>query len=513
MADRPTRYAGRGPLSLGFALALTSAACSDAAWRFDLSGLDAGPKLVLVLDEQRNLQRTFGPLATGPGPLLDLELDAGEESILLGLPEEVLSSAHGEVLEPSLTVVSGAPAAPTAAGAELLLLEPLPERSTFHRADAEGHLERLDTADVDLLRARLVLLRRVDTEPCPPPVTDLRLRSEAGPFDGLATGIKPHVRGVSVLEDDVRMVLESGYLVRSVGGAPPASAADVLSVAATDPGHYFTKMLRLGPDDWLVVGGKYEVGRVWHARVTRSGLEWVGSSTVASAGWYLVAITEADDRLIVADRQGGVFSTSKETPLGPWATIRESDASLSEGGDVYEDVRLPRGAAPAGAVVVGIESQLLVLEGLSNWAPLTTLVAPKGRRTGLESMFWDARGRLWLGTEGGDLLYVENGEPHWMERARPPRLAGCATLAQAVESVFLEQEVQGIVEANGHILVAFNRCDALWSLRSEDLCPGLVLESGREPGRSHSPPNDLALENDTLCLGTTEGLLLEAELK
>lgn len=477
---------------------------------FDVSGLDDGVAFLTVFDPVGTLTEAQGPFRiedgrVGGGTGRDRGLESNEEAQVLWMEaDEAMAHEAGAVRYESLHILgSGSPLAPKQEGAELVLQSVLPPSARLYGAGPAEVVERSDPERV----AQLRLQRRVDTEPCPPPIG--RFEHFGGPDDpNQLSNLSREERILSVLEvPDGVVAVSNSWLVLARRGevAPthdPQAEAPRRTIRVGQLGASSLEAV-VGLDDatFLVLGNQGGDGRGWVFQSSPAGLTELQRFTLP---FSVVEGARAPDdtTLYVVDASGVVHQAPGVD--GPWTSISEA------GTWSRSNQRLAVG--PLGRVARSSAGVVDVLGGPGWTAPsrVVTPSHPDDPREVYTALQWvgDA---VWAGRNDGQLFVATSSSGHFVARPQPPRLVRCARDPQPVDGLWLEESIRGLEVVDGHALVLFRQCSAVWSLRQPDQCAGVGPWVDDAPARLHDALVELHVGQRAVYMAGNRGLLLAAE--
>lgn len=465
--------------------------------RFDLRGLQ-GPAALVRVSEDNRLVRSLGVFRIVEGRAsealdLDGEVPGGDRSRLLLLPEP--SSDLGPLLW-SRSEVRDRVEPATMAGSQLGFDFPLEPATTRVLGPADGPPREVPAVETAELLSRIRLRLEVETEPCPPPLPSL------SPFsppvfpeaDQAVVGLDPRGYPDALIVGHRRRVaaVDREGLIDS---QPLPSRKAILEGFAALPGG---KLLAFG-------GLPYERpapevgGWIWTLERVEGRL--VQGPPAAVLPIRLMDLVHFQNRLLALDFEGTLYAAPEMA--GPWTKLADGLAPPID----VEDRSLVRG--PDDQLVRVLNSAITPVPGATPSWPIHQFNAQDLGPTGIEAAAFDPQGHLWVATERADLFHFDGETSTELARSRPPRFAGCAFETTALDEVTLTHlSSVGTVVVDGTLYQAFDRCNALYTLRTEDRCPGVLTSAGAAPAPPASPNELLRVRDGRLFLVQRSGAVL-----
>lgn len=469
----------------------------------DVSGLSDGPKLVAVVHDgrlaldARRIQVTGGRLDEA----FDMEVPGGAEVWIL---EAALDpSPRGQTIDVGLREWAP-PLEPEFELEGTVLTERRRADGQAFKAMVHGDdgWSEIDPLRLERALEDATLVRRLETEPCPPPYGPLEPHVPSAPmiFAGRAGwSEKDETLGLFELDGDRLLLVGSkGLQVLEGRSLGPIS----LGVSDFEPTpETFHTVHRVDETAFVLTGRSNEREYLWTLELTEDGVQVELSAELGNR--KLLALEWFDGRYWAANNSGDLYAA--EQIAGPWDLVRRDETSESS------SALLTRGPLGLAHVLSGF---LALLDGQGQELWIRQAYFPTSRRMhSVRSVAWSPEQTLWMGHGRGDLSVLTSPDDVRWYNHPPARVLTCDSLgdADSVGRGWLTAKIRDVAMDDDRVLALFEFCDAVWSLRRSDGCSGLVAPQSGRPSAPSLGSSVLLVGRERLFVAGYQGRLFSAE--
>lgn len=488
----------RGPLAACFLLLLGPVGCEGQTHILDLSDLGDGWKVVIATGASDQPVFVSEPLRLQSGrvsgPELGETIPAEARLHVLELAESVERASQGRVED--FHIEAAAPPEHRRhelEGTQLTEAGPFEEGSRVLEPGPDGALIPSTAERSFELRAHILQTRRIETEPCAPPL---------GAFTALTAGrLFPSPAGIVDFHrpaPDTILAMGPGAIAVVRNGEVPPPKPQPSRLVGTDLGVadvLLDELLPLEGAGYLLFGHVGQRGYVWKIELGPEGLsaalvaEAPASTSFTEAGWW-------QGQVWAVDGFGGLW---RSPPSGDaWTKV------MAERTPHWDHNPL----VVRGTEVVYSVHGFIHAFGTSP-RPELEFRPDGGRSSNVHRLAVDPDGGLWMGYEEGDLgTLVDDKTIQWMGDM-PARLLRCAPDLDLSAPHFVDKPVS-IAFVGGFVVNAFRTCALMRAVRRRDGCQGLI---DLEPWLDSGHPVVLKASFGELVVATTDARFLAAPIE